>query len=624
MNPPSNAGGLVRPFSLAVDPFPVDRFLVHQLRGIEALSKPFAFDVDVTCADLETADQLEGALGKPSALAIHLEDAPPRLIRGIIVGVRELGPRDGGRVVHAQLRLVPRLWLLGQRRRSRIFQNLRVDEVVGAVLREWGVDGRFELARAYPVREYCTQYDETDLDFVSRLLAEEGIFFYFTHPEWSDLSSALAGAAETLVLIDGAHGYGGIRDNEVAKLSYVHAEGLGGSAWDKVTRFIPDARVRPNAAEYRDYDPARPLAKLSAVATAQGAAAGGEVLEVYEHHSRYRLPSWEAAPVDASNILRVARRAANRARGESRCSSLAPGLRFRLEGSPTAHANRAHVVTSVRHSGAVGRDGPSYQNEFRSVPAEVPFPARPKRTKNALNALTATVVGPAGDEIHVDDRGQIKVQFHWDREGSHDERSSCWIRTVQAWGGAGWGTQFIPRVGMEVTVIFEGGDPDRPIVLGCLYNGTHPPAFKLPEKKTQSGIRSSSTPGGRGYSEISIDDALGAEVVHVRAQRDLTEVVTRNRDARVMGDDATVVDGTRHEEARIKTERVRDLRREDIDGESITHVGKSAIAEIAGNVSQVVGGVRETRIGGADALAVGGRAELAYADDLTTRVRGAR
>ncbi|MFO0555576.1 MAG: type VI secretion system tip protein TssI/VgrG [Polyangiaceae bacterium] len=610
-----------RPFSFAVDPFPTDRFVVHRLRGSEALSKPFAFVVDVTCAEPATHEQLESALGKPAAVGIHLEDAPARLVRGLVVDVRELGSRNADRVLQLQFRIVPRLWLLSQRRRSRIFQDLRVDEIVAAVLREWNVASRFELSRSYPAREYCTQYDETDLDFVTRLLAEEGIFFYFAHPEWVDLSSARLGDAETIVLIDEPHGYGSIHGREPAKLTCVEGEGLAGSSWDKVIHFVPRSSVRTNAAEFRDYDPRRPLAELRGRAAATGAGTDTE-LEVYEHHGRYRLPSWGTETADAGNVLRAARRSADCARGESRCTALAPGLRFRLEGSSSPRANRTHVVTSVRHQGGAGLDGPTYQNEFRTVPSDVPFVARPKRTRNVLNALTATVVGPPGEEIHVDERGQIKVQFHWDRDGKHDERSSCWIRTLQSWGGAGWGTQYIPRVGMEVTVLFEGGDPDRPIVLGSLHNGTHPPAFQLPEKKTKSGVRSSSTPGGKGYSEISIDDQAGSEILHVRAQRDLTEVVVRNRDARVMGNDAIVVDGTRHEEAQTKTQRVRGLRSEEIDGESRTRVGKSAITRIEGNLEQQVAGAREARIGGAERVEVGGRAELAFNDDVTTRVRG--
>jgi type VI secretion system secreted protein VgrG len=337
-----------------------------------------------------------------------------------------------------------------------------VPDVVAAVLGEAGVAARFELARAHPVREYCTQYEETDFDFLSRLLAEEGIFFYFEQPEPTALAAALAGDPELVVVADEPTAYGAVRGlgpAPVARQRYVTAEGLAGTSWDKLLRFVPEANVRPTVVEFREYDPTRPLAKLVVrsgdEASATPGVAGAPELEIYDHGSRYRLPSWELAGDEATTILRRHRRHARQARGESRCSSLAPGCRFALERE--AAGLDEYVVTSVRHEGSVATGTPPYRNHFGCVPAEVPFPPLPPKRRGVLNALTATVVGPEAEEIHVDERGQIKVQFHWDRDGKNDDKSSCWIRTLQAWGGAGWGTQFIPRVGMEVTVLFEGG-----------------------------------------------------------------------------------------------------------------------------------------------------------------------
>jgi type VI secretion system secreted protein VgrG len=160
-------------------------------------------------------------------------------------------------------------------------------------------------------------------------------------------------------------------------------------------------------------------------------------------------------------------------------------------------------------------------------------------------SLTALVVGPPGEDIYVDAIGQIKVQFHWDRDGVYDDRSSCWIRTMHAWGGAGWGAQFIPRVGMEVVVVFEGGDTDKPMVLGCLYNGTHPPPFLLPGDKTRSGWRTQSTPGGGGSNELSFEDAASNEQIYVHAQRDLNEAVERNHTLLIRNDEFIRVLGSR-------------------------------------------------------------------------------
>ena len=296
---------------------------------------------------------------------------------------------------------------------------------------------------------------------------------------------------------------------------------------DKVTHFSPRTTVRPESAMFRDYDPDRPMARLvssagsthpfpepgaslidSAVTAFEGSSdkdrrGSAPGLDVYEHHGSFLFPKWSFASDQAPLILRQKRRRASTARGESGATDLAPGHRFTLEGHPAAHLNRIHVVVSVEHRGEARPQGGEwrvYRNTFECAPAEVTYiPPRPKR-RSVQVALTATVVGPPGEEIHVDAIGQIKVQFHWDREGSYDDRSSCWIRPMQAWGGAGWGAQFIPRVGMEVIVVFEGGDTDKPMVLGSLYNGTHPVPFQLPSDRTRSGWRTQSSRAARAIT----------------------------------------------------------------------------------------------------------------------------
>ena len=217
-------------------------------------------------------------------------------------------------------------------------------------------------------------------------------------------------------------------------------------------------------------------------------------------------------------MLRQKRRRAFTVKGESGCPDLAPGHRFALQDHPAGAPRPARTwssrsSTAGRRTRSRERTWKVYASTFECAPAEVTYiPPRPKR-RSIQVVLTATVVGPGSEDIYADTGGQIKVQFHWDREGGGDERSSCWIRTMQAWGGAGWGALFLPRVGMEVAVAFEGGDPDKPLVLGCLYNGTHPPPFQLPGDRTRSGFRTQSSPGGNGYNELSFQDAAGQEQI---------------------------------------------------------------------------------------------------------------
>lgn len=699
------------PYTFTANPFPPGHFAVHKVQGREALSALYSFDVTVTALSL-----MDGAidliLGQQASLTIHQGDGPPRAIHGIIARVGTVTRHKTHDVTQYRLRLVPRMWLLKHQKRSRIFQHLRVDEVVELVLREHNVATRWQLQQAYPPREYCTQYEETDYAFVRRLLAESGIYFYFA--QGSSLledaigaaagavggaAGAVAGAAlsaalgslmpsETVVFSDAPECYPAVDDGSLfaaaageamlsasasievggfsagasldlftPKLYFLDVEGLSSGAWDKVTAFGLTQAIRPTAAEYRDYDPARPLARViagttlkteeSAAIASVGVSAGpGGVsvdasldvgaaikgllgslletprLEVYEHHSDYRVPDWKAAGREPSLILRRRRRDSLLAKGESRCSGLAPGHRFRLEDHSSEPLNRPYVVTAVRHEGEVSAAGEVYKNFFECVPAEVLFlPDRPKR-RRAISALTATVVGPAGEEIYVDEVGQIKVQFHWDRQGGMNEHSSCWIRTLQAWGGPAWGTQFIPRVGMEVTVAFDAGDPDRPLVLGCLYNGTHPPSFPLPADKSRSGVRTQTYPGGGGFNEISLEDLAGSEQIYVHAQRDMDSVVERNRTGHIKNDDRLQVDHDKTTNVTNTTSLTTKTLLETVTENHTSHVDGDRVDVIAGNSDARVSGMRTVRVEGKDQQLTKGSADYRYDDDLTMRVRG--
>jgi len=527
---PSTDGEL---YHVTVQGFPADHFRVESIHGKETISEPWSFDVAATVESAADEDIERLALGQRACLVWDVGKGE-RAFYGVVAAVRlERVHEAGTRRVQYHLRIVPRLWLRKRRKRTRIYQQMRVPEIIDAVLHEAGIGARSRLLREHPVREYCTQYEESDLRFIQRLCAESGIYFHF--PQGGQLEPGSGGDApvpgDTVILGDDASFYppiGGDDPSVLADAPTATSAAAGGDAptihflemeqtstakTDKITHFAARTVVKASAAAFRDYDPERPMARHGGTAAstqpfpAPDAPADGSVatfapapdasLEVYDHHGPFLFPRWEWASAEAPLILRQKRRRASLAHGEGGAPDLAAAHRFALADHPAAHLDRAWVVTTVEHRGHNRADGHHrpYWNTFTVVPAEVTFvPPRPKR-KAVQVMLTATVVGPAGEEIHVDGSGQIKVQFHWDREGGYDEKSSCWMRTMHPWSGASWGVQMIPRVGMEVVVFFEGGDPDKPFVLGALYNGTHPPPFLLPADKTRSGFKTQTSPG---------------------------------------------------------------------------------------------------------------------------------
>jgi uncharacterized protein involved in type VI secretion and phage assembly len=746
------------PYQLSVDGFDPGHFRVHSFTGKETISSIWSFDLVVT-GDAGGDAVEQTALGKRATLLFNVGDAQ-RAFYGIVASVRVAQAHQVDHSIKYHVRVVPRLWLLKRKQRTRIFQNMRVPDIVTSVLLEAGIDARWQLTRTYPQREYCTQYEETDYRFVTRILAEAGIFFYFPQGPAVDAAalaadsvvSAVAGAGSTLIgdvagqgvgalvgsvasmaetLIPGdtfvgaddAVCYPPLRGDNGAALAASTATALASAAadvlgigggiagaaigaasavagtviadltegaqavpvlhflaneeaavqkQDKVTRFSLRNTVRSSAATFRDYDPDRPMVRLqskavstapfppspfeiaaaaaaaaenvattaesvvpgasgalsavdSAISTVDSAvnevagALGQKVpFEVYEHHGDFLFPKWAFGSDEAPRILRQKRRRASVAEGEGGCSDLCAGHRFALDDHPAQQLDGDYVVVAVEHRGQAHPEGEGrwtvYWNAFECAPAVMPYvPPRPRR-KSVQVALTATVVGPRGEDIHVDEKGQIKVQFHWDREGTYDENSSCWIRTMQPWGGAGWGHQFIPRIGMEVVVTFEGGDPDKPMVLGSLYNGTHPFPFKLPEDKTRSGIRTHSSPGG-GFNELSFEDAGSQEQIYLHAQRNLDEVVGLNHTLLVRNDELVRI-------LRNRVDRVEKDLEEHVGGDHKTQVTGNRVDVVEGSADHRVSGALVTRVEGKERREVQQNADLVYTQDLTTRVLG--
>lgn len=629
-----NAGSAL--YELWTGPFTGRDLAVVSFRCREAISRAFFLDAFVhVSAHTELLD--EPLLGQPATFVVQRPDSSARIFQGVVEAVEPHVASSNKDWTAYRIRIVPRLRLLKWQTTSRIFQGLGVPEIVAAVLGQAAVPvpSSWKLARSYPVRAYCLQHQETDLAFVERLLAEEGIFYYFDHPSDGIEALAAGGAAslsEMMVFIDSADGYPPISATGMAgssidgspELTLRPAESMRAAADDAAQTFAFKRTLRSNSTLLRDYDFRRPLLDLRSEAVVDGAdpSAGPPGLRVYSHRGEYDEPEVNAAR--AQTALDQHRRQASEGAGDSTCRRLDPGHRFTLHSETVPGLSGEYVLIYVDHVGHTPERSPPgtrpYTASFRCVPATVAY--RPKRPKPRLRQVleSAVVVGPVGTEIHTDAYGRIKVQFPWDLAGTRNERSSCWIRVMQAWAGSSWGFQFVPRVGMEVMVSFLGGDQDTPIILGCTYNATHPTTFQLPNQQARSGIRTQSTPGANGYNELSFDDSAGNEQVFIHAQRDLSETiehdhhteVRRNRIERTVGNHEQEVSGA-------QAVLVRGDRRVDVQGAQSTTVFGRDATTVRGDESHEIVGDESHTVLSAQSVEVRGSRSVVVGDPSTAR-----
>ncbi|KFE70570.1 type VI secretion system Vgr family protein [Hyalangium minutum] len=547
-------------FEFRAGPYTSEELTVLGFSGREELSRAFSFTVELAAVG-QAAIQPREMLGQKGVLALHdVVNGASRFVHGIIGRVESLGERQG--LMRYRALLVPEFWKLRHVRRSRIFQQKSVPEIVQQVLEEAGLSHGGSLDGSYAPRDFCVQYRESDFDFVSRLLESEGIFFFFEHTE----------DAHTLMLGDGTGAHTPIPGE--ARLPFRGALGTEVSE-EHVLGLERVARVQPGAVVLRDFDFVRPSLDLTANKEASNV---GTELEVYDYPGKYEDPG---AGKNLSKVrLEEHRQDAERCEGESSSVRMVPGCTFTLTEHPDAAFEGDYLLVAVEHSGGHH----AYRSRFHALPAAVPF--RPPRLTPApviAGAQTAIVVGPSGEEIHTDEHGRIKVRFHWDREAPGDDRSSCWIRVSQAWAGAGWGALYLPRIGQEVIVRFLEGDPDRPLVVGSVYNGENPPPVPLPDEKTKSTLRSSSSPGGGGFNELRFEDAAGTEFIALHGQKDWEIQAENDKTQRIGGFEDLTVAGNRTQS---------------VQGNQILAVQQEDVRKIQGNQSLTVMGNRTTDISG--------------------------
>ena len=482
-------------FALTVTtPFGADQLLLDSLQGVEAISQPFKFSLGMRSS--ETSLDPSTIIGASVTVALALTAGPTRYFNGIVSRFMHAGGDNS--FSHYSAELVPSLWLLTLSRDRVIYQNKTAVDIIKAVLGAFSVTFDAQLTGTYGSREYCVQYDETALEFISRLMEEEGIFYFFT----------FTNGGHTMVLGDSTSAHTDCTDGSA--LRYFPQQG-GRRMLDVVNQLEYESRLVAQKFEYSDYNYLTPSTAL--LTESAGAAGKGKQFEYPGKHEIVADGTQRAkVRVEASQVDGAV------CRGTSYCYPLAAGKKFTLSGHTRAALNTSLVIRAVTHTA----NNEQYSNAFEAFDATVPFrPPRVSPLPRVSGSQTAMVVGPSGEEIWTDKHGRIKVQFHWDRTGVKDENSSCWVRVAQSWAGLGWGSLFLPRIGQEVVVSYVDGDPDRPLVTGCVYNGENTTPVTLPGMQTQSTIKSRSSKQGAAGNEMRMEDKKDSEEFYFHAQKDM-------------------------------------------------------------------------------------------------------
>ncbi|MBZ5707921.1 type VI secretion system Vgr family protein [Nannocystis pusilla] len=592
-------------FTFAVDGC-AEELRVVRFTGEELVSSLFSFRLELASVTIPLAD----LVGQAAALTIHGREAP-RHVHGLVCDARYIG-ESSSYTLH-EVTLVPAIWTLQQRQSSRIFQGQTTPEIVAKVLEAAGVPRahvRLQLHGSYAPRDYCVQYRESDLDFIQRLMEADGIYYFFEHHE----------DRHVLVITDQADGGSPIAEDP--RLGFAAARER-----ERLLNFTVGESIRPQRVSLRDRNLHRPE---EGVESGEGQ---GDARELYDYPGGFQVGG-RGGPETAGRQARLRLEALQATRrvgaGDSDSPRLTPGYFFHVEDESRPHLAGEYRLLRVDHRGEQtqvldeGAHGEfSYTNHFECTAAELPYRAprlTPKPTVRGVQ--TATVVGPGSEEIHTDEHGRVKVQFHWDRRGAFDDGSSCWVRVSQMWAGNGFGAMFLPRVGHEVIVDFIEGDPDRPIITGRIYTGVNTPPYPLPDHKTKSTIKSESSPGGGGSNELRFEDAKGSEEIFLHGQKDWNIVIEHdksqsvgNDESRTVGHDSTVQIG--HDEkiavgndrsisvGKMHVEQIGANMAIDVGANLTETVGASATFTVAMNQTESIGVAKTETVGAASTLAVG-------------------
>jgi type VI secretion system secreted protein VgrG len=566
-------------------PLGKDVLLLQELSGFEGISRLFSYDLDLLAYD-NPSIVFKNLVGQKVSISIKLPDGTPRYISGYVSRFTQ-GETDERFFTHYHVQVVPWLWFLTRQADCRIFQNLAVPDIISQVFNLFAFkDFRLSLKSSYPQLEYCVQYRETSFNFVSRLMEEFGIFYYFDHTTkgkhtlvLSDQSSNLPACPGSPISYDTQ--VGGLYDPQLISNWHVGQE------------------VRTGKYSVTDYNFTTPSTSLLSNDPTVVDLSASQPMELFDY------PGLHTTKDQGDNVAKLRMQEEETSymviSAAGNCRGLMSGYSFQLKNHYRSDQNTNYVVTEVRHFASAGNsytaastESETYANHLTCIPASVPYrPARITPKPFVQGPQPALVVGKAGEEIWVDKYGRVIVQFYWDRLGQKNENSSCWIRTSQPWAGGNWGAMWIPRIGQEVLVSFLEGDPDRPVITGRVYNADQMPPYTLPDYQTRSTFMSRSSKGGgsSNYNELRFEDLKGQEQIFMNAEKDM--------DLRVENDSREYIGANRH---LIVTAN----QQEKINADKHLQVVGDHFEEIGGNMSLQVGGNQMESVTGNKSLSVTG------------------
>ncbi|HEX9108153.1 MAG TPA: type VI secretion system tip protein TssI/VgrG [Longimicrobiales bacterium] len=503
-------------------PLGPDKLLCLAATGSDALSQCYTLHLELASEDV-AVDGSE-LLRKRVTLSLELPDGSTRSIHGMVR--RFLQKTVEPRVAYYEADIVPEFWFLSLRRDCRIFQHKTALQIVEQILGDYSISFKTAGSPSPAQREYCVQYRETDLDFISRLLEEEGLYYTFDH----------GGAQEELVITEASGTPPDLGDFRLSAQPQLDQ--------DVVYSADGEVVVHSSKVTLTDYNMETPNSSLLRSVDSTTAGAGEEV---YDYPGGY-LTGDDGSAI-AKRLIEAEETDQQTLRGASSARAFQSGSRFTLTEHVRTALNGSYLLVSVSfraQSGDFVSGGGSYsfRNEFLAIPVSRKFIPRRLHPRPVVHgSQTAVVVGTSGEEIDTDQYGRVKVQFFWDRVGTKNQDSSCWVRVASTWAGKNWGAIHIPRIGQEVLVDFLEGDPDHPIVTGSVYNEDMQPPYALPAHKTQSGIksRSSKEGGSDNFNEIRFEDLKGSEELHVQAEKDMTLLVKNDRTTTIRNNDTREV-----------------------------------------------------------------------------------
>ena len=567
--------------------------LLAKLEATEAISQPYRYVAELRSekADLKHAN----IAGQPIGIEIEIDAGVKRYFHGFVSKFSQFETDEHLTTYVAEI--VPFFTLLQRRTDLRIFQNQTVIEIVKKVLKDAGYADHLEDNTTKPSAklEYCVQYRESDFAFVSRLLEEEGVVYWFRHVSNKHM----------MVLADAISGHARGLKYEFAEKSG-RKDALGDArrkAW--IETWKADYELRSSKWVVRDFDFENPETKLESTEGGQAQLARFDYPTRHVDAARGGTRARLRMEIEEAAVWRHA--------GTGSVLAFNAGTRFTLDGHGRKDFDVEYLLTRVSHKFRqaieTGEDGAQYSNEFACIPAAIPYRAPMATPRPIVQGIqTAIVTGPSGEELHVDEHGRVKVQFHWDREGERDEKTSCWVRVAQVQASGGFGGAFWPRIGDEVVVSFEEGDPDRPLITGRVYNGANRPPYELPANVTQSTIKTRSTKDGgdETFNEIRFEDRKGEEHLFIHAEKDrhertkhfFHELIEGEHHVKIVGKEFALLEAERHTE--VKGDVI-----EKFGGAHEVEVVSDRKEKIGSGLHTSVGSDRHVKVGMNDAVEAG-------------------